>query len=170
MIYFCILKKDPIPSILLCKYEVSSWFFPSDAISDDASVVLFCLQSLDAELQKYKIWKSVHKEISKGMQVTITLNGINYESLAKKFLPSYFDSVEKKVKKSFKEKILLFFKRPVNAVAPAIVGKIDDTKLEDMVIQYANDNKEKIISAIQTMANKNDIAVNVEEIDFTKND
>lgn len=104
------------------------------------------------------------------MQVTITLNDMNYEALAKKFLPSYLESVEKKKVKSFKDKMLLFFKKPVNAVAPAIVGKMNDSKLEDMVIQYANDNKEKIISAIQTMANKNDIAVNVAKIDFTKND
>lgn len=125
-------------------------------------MVLFCLQSLDAEL--------IQKEISKEMQVTITLNDMNYEALAKKFLPSYLESVEKKKVKSFKDKMLLFFKKPVNAVAPAIVGKMNDSKLEDMVIQYANDNKEKIISAIQTMANKNDIAVNVAKIDFTKND
>ena len=83
-------------------------------------------------------------------------------------LPLIFDSVEKKQKKSFKDRILLFFKKPVHSLAPKIVNKFDSNKIDEMVIKQANDNKQKIISLLQQQVEKNKIKVTVQDVQFKK--
>jgi len=156
-------------------------FIPTDVIpdgipllglTDDASVVLFCLKSLDEELQKYRQWKqkeiTVEEPKENYMEITISLSNIDYTSLTETVLPLIFDSVEKKQKKSFKDRILLFFKKPVHSLAPKIVNKFDSNKIDEMVIKQANDNKQKIISLLQQQVEKNKIKVTVQDVQFKK--
>ena len=142
---------------------------PFLGLTDDASVVLFCLKSLDAELQKYKTWKNAQPKIpeQRTMEVTVTLRNVDYAALTERFLPMVFNSVEKKEKKSFKDKLLLLFKKPANSVAPKIVGKLNKEKIDEATLKYVNENKDKIIVALQHEAEKNKVPVTIADIEIT---
>ena len=151
-------------------------FIPTDVIpdwiailglTDDVSVVMFCMKSIDAELQKYNSWKKTHSdeqnEEKKMIEITVKVNCTDFESLSEKIIPLIFNSTEKKEKKTFKDRLMLLAKKPAECIIPKIAGKRQQGKNEDSAVNLAEKYKNQIIPALNKLAEKNDIAVTVED-------
>lgn len=154
---------------------IPDWI-PLLGLTDDASVMLFCIKAIDAELQKYKQWKEAqtvamqhepYTDTQKKITMTVTLSDVDYKSLSESVIELFSQNMEKKNKKSVAERLFLFFKKPVRFIAPKIIEKVSAEKLDETALKYANENKQTIINALQKSAQKYNIAIKIDDVEFT---
>lgn len=74
--------------------------------------------------------------------------------------------MQKKEKKSLWEKFILLFKKPAGVLGPKFVSVFEKEKIDEVVVEYANENKDRIASMLTTMAKKNGVVIKVNDIYF----
>ena len=145
-----------------------------DLMSEDVanSIFSYLAPAFDNTINDYLTKNKIRADISTGeikkegekMKITLNVSDIDYEGIIIKFLPDIIKSLKTKDPENYVWKIHSVIEKDQDEVVRAVLGKISNSKKEEIIEIVITQYKNSICNAISDFLEKQDIGLAVDDL------